>query len=95
MNANLTYHSCKAFIVAKFCMDDYILKSEDYVECLNATFGNEANDFKRAIDRSECKPYFDIYLNSSHDSKSFLTHISSSSLFFILYLFFTLFFQSA
>jgi hypothetical protein len=82
MNANLTYHSCKAYIVAKFCIDDYILKSEDYTECLNVTFGNEANEFKRSIDRLECKPYFEFYLNNSNDL--------NSRLYFVNYLFINL-----
>lgn len=64
LNANETYHFCKAYVVAKFCMDDYLVKSEDYAECFNETFGNRPNDFKRSIERYECKPHFEYYLNS-------------------------------
>lgn len=63
-HTNTTYHYCKAFIVAKFCIDDYVPKLEDYAECFNASYGNKADEFKRAVDLSECKPHFDYYLNS-------------------------------
>ena len=66
VNETSTYHVCKAYIVAKFCIDDYLLKSEDYAECLNETNVNKPNDFKRSIDQiKECRDEYSFYLSSS------------------------------
>lgn len=70
-HTNATYHYCKAFIVAKFCIDDYLPKLDDYVECFNASYGNKVDEFKRAVDLVVCKPHFDYYLNSSYNSITF------------------------
>lgn len=71
VNETLTYHVCKAFIIGKFCIDDYLLKSDDYAECLNETNGNRPQEFKRSLDQiKECRDDYSFYLTSSSSSFS-------------------------
>jgi hypothetical protein len=71
-NETSTYHVCKAYIIAKFCIDDYLLKSEDYVECLNETNGNKPNEFKSSLDQmKECRDEYSFYLSSSSSISRF------------------------
>ncbi|RNA43870.1 hypothetical protein BpHYR1_026128 [Brachionus plicatilis] len=36
-NGNETYYYCQAFVIGRFCIDDYLAKSTDNFECLNGT----------------------------------------------------------
>ena len=73
-NTNITYYYCQAFLVAKFCIDEYLKKSIDNVNCLNGTDGNSPKEFKRFIYKNDCKPYYSYFfehLNKATKTKFF------------------------
>ena len=72
-NAKSNFYYCQAFIVARFCIDDYLRKSyNDNYECLNGTNGNMPSHFKHMIHRNECKKYYThFFLNNSFSSRNF------------------------
>lgn len=63
-DANETFFYCQAFVIGRFCVDDYLAKSSDNLECLNATNGNTPEKFKTSIYRDKCKNFYDQYFHS-------------------------------
>ena len=72
LNSNLpSYHYCKAFMVGKFCVDDYLKASNDHAECVNGSApGNSPAAFKHSIYRNECKRYYTHFFESSLHSNA-------------------------
>jgi hypothetical protein len=68
-HSHTSFYYCQAFLVAKFCIDDYLKKSTDNVQCVNGTNGNLPNEFKRSIYRKECKTYYAYFFDSSSPAK--------------------------
>ncbi len=87
-NSNFSsYHYCKAFLVAKFCVDDYLKKSEYHAECVNgSTAGNVANEFKRSIYRKECKLFYSYFFDASIHQNGAKIHQLNLSVFCSIYL---------
>ena len=70
-NSKTSFYYCQAFIVARFCIDDYLKKSyNDNFECINGTNGNLPNQFKHTIHRNECKKYYaHFFMNNSFSNR--------------------------
>lgn len=79
---NETYSYCQAFVIGRFCIDDYLAKSGDNFECLNGTNGNTPEKFKTSIYRDNCKILYDHFFHSR------LTNGSSKFKFFYIFKFF-------
>lgn len=87
-----SYHYCKAFLVAQFCINDYLPKSIDNIECVSGTNGNSPDNFKRTIYRNECKQYYRYFFASQLNSANlkFFTEdicLLNVILFFLVYSF--------
>ena len=83
-NSHNSFYYCQAFLVAKFCIDDYLRKSTDNAQCVNGTNGNSPNEFKRSIYRRECKSYYAYFFDSSNPANR--TTFESSILIFLSFL---------
>ena len=72
LNSNSpSYHYCKAFMVGKFCVDDYLKAAHDHAECVNGSApGNSPAAFKHSIYRNECKRYYAHFFQSSLHSNA-------------------------
>ena len=68
-NSHASFYYCQAFLVAKFCIDDYLKKSMDNVQCVYGTDGNSPNEFRRSIYRKECQTYYAYFFDSSNSAK--------------------------
>lgn len=67
---NNTFYYCQAFLIGKFCIDDYLIKSMDNFQCINGTDGNSPSLFKKSIYREQCKYFYNYFFdnNGSHQS---------------------------
>ena len=79
--SNASFYYCHAFLVGRFCIDDYLKKSADDIQCTNGTHGNSPIDFKRSIYRTECKDYYAYFFESSSLG---IRHLFNSRLLFFL-----------
>lgn len=80
-NGNETYYYCQAFVIGRFCIDDYLAKSTDNFECLNGTNGNTPEKFKKSIYRQKCKNLYDHFFHSRLINSS--TNLSFNKYFFL------------
>jgi hypothetical protein len=95
INTNITYYYCQAFLVAKFCIDEYLKKSIDNMNCLNGTDGNSPKEFKRFIYKNDCKPfytYFFEHLNKATNTKIFKKYFCY--LYILIFLMHVFYFQN-
>ncbi len=60
----ISYHYCKAFLISQFCIDDYLPRSEDNLECIQGIHGNRPYIFRNDIYRPECKKFYTQFLAS-------------------------------
>ncbi len=75
-----SFYYCQAFIVARFCIDDYLTKTyNDNYECLNGTNGNLPAQFKHTIHRNECKKYYSHFFISNSFSNRNLYSSSNAA----------------
>jgi hypothetical protein len=82
---NDSYYYCQAFVVAKFCLDDYLKKSIDNVKCVNGSDGNMPKEFKRSIYRHQCRNYYEFFFDSYNHSNS--NKLPPNSIYFLSFLF--------
>ena len=80
-NNNYSFFYCQPFLVAKYCIDEYLVRSSvDNGACVNGSEGNLPNEFKRAIDKSECQSYIAYFFDSlSSGTASFSRYRYSST----------------
>ena len=78
-NTKNSFYYCQAFIVARFCIDDYLKKSyNENFECINGTNGNLPHQFKHTIHRNECKKYYQhFFMNNSFSNRGFYSSSAS------------------
>jgi hypothetical protein len=84
---NDSFYYCQAFLVARFCIDDYLKKSIDHIECLNNSDGNSPNDFKRSIYRNECKNFYTHFFGSLVNSSDAFARKDTNVLLYLLQIF--------
>jgi hypothetical protein len=80
---NDSYYYCQAFVVAKFCLDDYLKKSIDNLICVNGSDGNMPKEFKRSIYRHQCRNYYEFFFDSYNNSNS--NYLPSNSIYFFYF----------
>ncbi len=84
LHNNNSYYYCQPYLIGKFCIDDYLIKSNDYAQCFNLTGGNSPAQFRKAIYRERCKFYYSHFFESH--SVSILYDLKTrNSIHFILF----------
>ena len=78
-NSRNNFYYCQAFIVARFCIDDYLKKSyNENFECINGTNNNLPHQFKHTIHRNECKKYYQhFFMNNSFSNRGYYSSSAS------------------
>jgi hypothetical protein len=92
---NITYYYCQAFLVAKFCIDEYLKKSIDNINCLNGTDGNSPKEFRRFIYKNDCKPFYTHFFEHLNEATNirFLKK-KFCYLYILIYFMFVFYFQN-
>lgn len=91
INSNTSYYYCQAFLIAKFCIDDYLKKSNDNIQCVNGTDGNSPNEFKRSIYKNQCKLYYSYFFDSFNSSSSLISRYEFFKYYFFILIFYRLY----
>ncbi|CAF0716803.1 unnamed protein product [Brachionus calyciflorus] len=83
--SNYTYYYCQPFLIGKFCIDDYLIKSTDNIECINGTDGNSPSQFKKLIYRDKCKYFYKFFFEGHLGNKSSRLYMYSKNFFEFLF----------